>query len=127
MTTKINLLPPLPLSERAIQCAFFKEVRARRETDWRYGLIFAVPNGGIRGPRAAAMMRSEGQEKGVPDAFVMYPACGYHGLVIEFKDATGRLSEDQERWIANLRQAGYMVSVQRDPKTALALVEFYFS
>ena len=68
-------------------------------------LLFAVPNGGWRGPRAGAMMVYEGQVKGVSDLILLYPSGGKSSLCIEMKVPKGRKrsragvqSEEQKEW-----------------------------
>lgn len=54
-------------------------------------LIFAIPNGGVRGKVAAAKLKAEGVVRGIPDLYV--PAWR---LWIEMKRIKGgRLSKDQ--------------------------------
>lgn len=48
-------------------------------------LLFAVPNGGARNAREAAIMKGEGVTAGVADLILLYPSGGFHSLCIEFK------------------------------------------
>ena len=67
-------------------------------------LLFAVPNGGWRGPKAAMTMRYEGQVNGVADLILLYPSGGKAALCIEMKRPKkkgyqgGTQSEEQENW-----------------------------
>ena len=62
--------------------------------DYQYGqfsqLLFAVPNGGLRGKREAAIMKAEGMTAGVADMILLVSRKGYGSLCIEFKTAKGR-------------------------------------
>ena len=67
-------------------------------------LLFAVPNGGWRGPKAALTMRYEGQVNGVADLILLFPKGGKSSLCIEMKvpkrkgSRAGKQSPDQESW-----------------------------
>jgi hypothetical protein len=75
----------------------------------------AVPNGGKRSAREAALMKAEGVEAGVPDWLCFAPGVGGGciGLAIEFKSPTGkgRVSENQKRWHELLRNVGWRVEI----------------
>lgn len=103
--------------------------------------IFAIPNGGLRDKITAAKLAHEGVKSGVPD--IMFPQpCStpkgmFAGLFIEmkregnkeFKQAKGRTSSNQEKWIAHLRRVGYACSVcftwQQAAKEIQSYVEAY--
>lgn len=61
-------------------------------------LLFAVPNGGARNAREAAIMKGEGVTAGVADAILLYPAGPYNCLCIEFKTPAGRQQPSQKEW-----------------------------
>ncbi len=87
--------------------------------------MYAIPNGGKRDARTAAMLKGEGVRVGVPDVCLPKPvvAMGYMqrlfgdsepkhemlcGLYIEMKKVKGgSLSEEQAKRIAELRADGY--------------------
>lgn len=79
--------------------------------------MYAIPNGGERNPIVAAHLKAEGVRSGVPDIFLSWPKANWHGLYIELKrpaskgQPEGRVSKDQEVWIARLKNAGYGVAV----------------
>lgn len=85
------------------------------------GYFWAVPNGGYRSKRTAAIMKQEGQQAGVLDLQLAFPSKGYHGLFIEMKKSRvgkrGKVvgkthtSELQDAMIERLRKVGYMVAV----------------
>lgn len=77
------------------------------------GLIFAIPNGGARHIKVAAKLKAEGVKKGIPDLFFAYPARGYHGLFIELKTESGRVSKEQKEMIERLSKVGYKAVVCR--------------
>jgi hypothetical protein len=89
-------------------------------------LLYAVPNGGYRTDKTAAIMKLEGQLPGVPDLCLPAARRGYHGLYIEMKrPKEGRLSDHQREFIAALEAEGYLVRVCRGFEEAKrAVVEY---
>lgn len=73
----------------------------------------AVPNGGTRAPREAALMKAEGVSAGVPDWLLFTPNRKHSGLALEFKSPTnkGRITDTQEAWHRKLRSVGWCVQV----------------
>jgi hypothetical protein len=73
--------------------------------------LYAVPNGGMRSPRTAALLKAEGVRAGVPDLCLAYPVQlrdrTSPGLYIEMKAPGGRLTDSQEVWKDRLIRAGY--------------------
>lgn len=67
-------------------------------------LLFAVPNGGWRGVKAAMTCKYEGQVNGVADLILLYPSGGKSSLCIEMKvpkrkgSQAGKQSKDQMVW-----------------------------
>ena len=68
----------------------------------------------------AALLRNEplkirnrqlGVRSGVPDLMLPIPSQGYHGMFIEMKTKTGRVSENQKRWLSALNGFGYLAVV----------------
>lgn len=76
------------------------------------GLLFAIPNGGWRGPKAAMTMRYEGQVNGVADLILLFPAGGKSSLCIEMKvpkrkgSSAGSQSKEQKAWQSLVEQYG---------------------
>ena len=69
-------------------------------------LLFAVPNGGARNSREAAIMKAEGVTAGVADMILLIPRHGYGCLCIEFKTREGRQSDSQKLWQADAEANG---------------------
>ncbi len=61
-------------------------------------VCFAVPNGGKRNAKEAAIMKSEGVTAGVADMLLLTPRGKYGALCIEFKTDDGAQSESQKEW-----------------------------
>ena len=89
-------------------------------------VIFAIPNGGLRGAREAARMKGTGTLAGVADLFVMRPKIErpkkidqishsefyaemkfFHGLFIEMKAGKNGMTEAQQLFRLNAINAGY--------------------
>lgn len=98
--------------EHQEQCALF-EWAAWQEGLWpELRLMYAIPNGGKRDIRTAAMLKAEGVKPGVPDIFLPVPRGGKHGLYIELKRRKGgTVSKAQESWIRALTEQGYWCTV----------------
>ena len=61
-------------------------------------LMFAVPNGGSRDKREAAIMKAEGITAGVSDLILNIRGGLHTQLAIEMKDVKGRQSPEQKRY-----------------------------
>ncbi len=101
------------LTEHQIQSQYFDWVEIMRQQDWRYELIYAIPNGGKRHISVAKKLKKEGVRAGIWDTSIDFPAHGFHGLKIEFKDAKGKLSKEQKEMGMRYRKAGYLTFLCR--------------
>lgn len=94
-------------SEHAIQSAWFDWARwhpvARR--------AYAIPNGGLRDVRVAVKLRREGLRAGVLDVHLPVACGGAHGLYIEFKAGSNRLTAEQAIEADALVRDGFAVLV----------------
>ncbi len=88
--------------------------------------IFAIPNGGLRHPRVASQLKAEGLKSGVPDLCLPVPRAPAHGLFVEMKTASGRLSASQRDWVARLTGNGYTVAVCYSVADAFEVITGYF-
>lgn len=88
-------------------------------------LIFATPNAGKRTPRQGAYMKAEGLRPGVPDLMLPVARGGFHGLFIELKAEKGRMNPNQEEWLHNLSEQGYMAVMCRGWDAARKTIESY--
>jgi hypothetical protein len=61
-------------------------------------LLFAIPNGGARNAREAAIMKGEGVTAGISDMILLFPSHEYSALCIEFKTEKGKQSAAQKEW-----------------------------
>ena len=111
------------MSEHEEQAAFFSWL------EWAfpqlYEVAFAVPNGGYRMKKTAAMLKAEGVKKGVPDVFILYRTPRWSGLVIEMKTKEGKLTYDQRGWLSRLNSQGFGVCTAYGWDEARKWVEEY--
>lgn len=122
-TRKPRRLTP---TEHQIQTTFFEEARLRARSSNAWGMLYAIPNGGHRAKKTAAMLRAEGVRSGVPDVHLPVPSGAFHGLYLEFKrERTGRLSPEQRAWISMLRSYGHEVVVVDTVEAAVEAVRVY--
>ena len=71
------------------------------------GLLFHVPNGGLRTAATAATMKRIGVVSGVADLLFLVPRGTYHGLCIEMKSLNGKQTKRQREWQQKVEQQGY--------------------
>ena len=74
-------------------------------------LLYHIPNGGSRNRLEAAKLRRQGVKSGVPDLCLPVARGGYHGLYIEMKYGKNKTSENQNKWLADLRAQDYAAAV----------------
>ena len=105
------------------------------------GLIFAIPNGGMRPQtvrynRKGRMvrysaegrkLREEGTKAGVPDLFLPVSRQEWKGLFIELKTKTGSVSLEQQIWIGKLTVQKYAVTVCRGADEAIDTIKRYLT
>ena len=98
--------------------------------DWRWSLLYAIPNGGKRDPSVAARMKATGVKRGFPDVGLPIAKLGFHGLFIEMKKANGTMNDvdvDQTKWHVALTEQGYYVVVAFGWRQAVELITEYLS
>ena len=90
--------------------------------------VFAIPNGGMRCKRTAALLKAEGVKAGVPDLFIPLPKGGYAGLFVEMKDVDGRKPRpSQMQWLETLNANGYAAYWAKGAAQAIDLICRYSS
>ena len=95
--------------EHRLQCGCVKWLRLQHPEL----LCFAIPNGGARNAVTGARLRDEGVTAGVPDLFICVPRGDFHGLFIEMKIPTGKLSAAQKQVAVQIEREGYYFAVCR--------------
>jgi hypothetical protein len=89
------------------------------------GLLFAIPNGGLRDVRVAAKLKREGVKAGVPDLCLPVGRGGYHALYIEMKRSGNKPTPAQSQWHEWLRTEGNAVRVCFSMEHARQAIEEY--
>lgn len=129
--TNIELLvkpkPQLPTeSEHEIQTAFFDWIAIFEGRHPELRMFAAIPNGTYKGFMARLKYKSEGLRSGLCDVVGFIAKQNKHGILIEFKrEKGGRISENQRRWIHDLRLNNYRVEVCYSAEEAISLVIDY--
>lgn len=106
-------------SEHSQQVALFAWAAQNADKIPELRLLFAIPNGGKRDKVTAARLKAEGVRAGVPDIFwpvarnaeITARMVTWRGLFIEMKAVDGRVSDEQDKWIADLEAQGYCCCV----------------
>lgn len=88
--------------------------------------LFSIPNGGWRNAISAKIMLAEGCMPGVSDLFLAIPKGKFHGMWIEMKITTGRLSDYQIQFIKEM-QLDYYCVVCRSEEEFLREVKEYLA
>lgn len=103
------------MSEHQEQAALFDWARRLEGRHPQLGLMFAIPNGGLRNKIVAAKLKKEGVKAGVLDIFLPVPkiieASYRHGLFIEMKIKPNKPTKNQLYWMGILEAEGYEVAV----------------
>ncbi len=74
-------------------------------------LWFHCPNGGTRNKKEAANLKRQGVKSGVPDVCILEPNHRFNGLFIELKVGSNKPSDNQNKWLIQLRAKGYLAAV----------------
>ena len=69
---------------------------------------------------------AQGMLSGVPDLFLPVPKNGYHGLFIEMKYGSNKVTENQEKFLQNAANVGYAISVCYSANEAIKRIEDYY-
>jgi hypothetical protein len=102
-------------------CLMFLNRYHREQERW----FHSIPNGENRDLITAARLKATGLKSGVADTFLPEPRGVYHGLYVELKTPTGRLSDKQKEFIAAMRQRRYCVVVLDTLEAFQALISEY--
>jgi hypothetical protein len=113
------------MSEHSEQVALFEWAAWCEGKAPELGLLFAIPNGGVRHPAVAAKMKAEGVKPGVPDTMLPIARHNFHGLLIEMKYGRNRQTAEQKEWDKRLVEQGYIVSVCHSWQDAARILTWY--
>lgn len=114
--------------EDAMQEAVMVLVGQRVYEDFRWSLIYHIPNGGQRNAVVAATLQRMGVKPGVPDLHWPIARHGYHSLYMELKCRGNSPSHFQIEWLQALADEGHCcVTVHDDPREALRILDWYLN
>lgn len=93
--------------------------------------LFAIPNGGHRNQKTAAILKRCGVKAGVSDMFLPVPRGTMHGLWIELKapkhmgKPAGKPSQDQLDWLDRMGEQGYAAVICHGWQAAAETIKEY--
>lgn len=128
--------------EHGIQVAYFDYVRLKRNVDFDWRLVFAIPNGAklpyakkldrktgkmTRYSREAQWLIAEGLTPGVADVMIAIP--NWKAMIpyacIEFKAGSNKQTEEQLGFETDVSAVGAVYWVCRSPEDAIEKTERY--
>lgn len=92
--------------EHDLQCSIIHWAKLHERQYPELEFLFAIPNGSYKSAKSAKEFQEEGLKSGVPDLCLPIPRGGYGALYIELKSPTGKLSENQRKWLQGLTDVG---------------------
>ena len=97
------------------------------ENNYPYLWLLHCSLNGVKMTKAqAGRAIAQGMLSGVPDLFLPVPKNGYHGLFIEMKYGSNKVTENQEKFLQNAANVGYAVSVCYSANEAIKRIEDYY-
>ena len=84
-----------------------------------------TPNEGKRSLAEGKKLKEMGLSKGFPDISILEPRGKYHGLYIEMKRKGNSPTDDQIKWLMELRARGYATALCYSADEAIAKIEKY--
>lgn len=90
-------------------------------------LMHHIPNGGKRSKSEAVRFRAMGVRAGVCDIFLPVSRGEWHGLYVEMKALDGRVSKEQEKYMAAVGKQGYYCRVCYGAESAIHEITEYLT
>lgn len=115
-------------SEHQIQAAIVEwanNIKIPRGVTFIGEYLIAIPNGGYRNKREAAILKKEGVTAGVSDMFLALQNKEFNGLWLECKTKLGRVSTYQLEWIYKMKKEGYQANVIRSVDEGIQAIKNY--
>lgn len=114
------------MTENQEQALIFEWAAYNEDKHPELKLLHAIPNGGYRPPKTAAILKATGVKSGVPDICLPVPRGEHHGLYIELKRRKGgALSANQRIWLNALTEQGHMAVCCKGADEAIRTIERY--
>ena len=126
MKTKVKIIRT-PKNEAEHQMNVIAWSQLHRDEYPVLALLHHIPNGGNRDRIEAAHLKQQGVKPGIPDLCLPTARGGYHGLYIEMKTKTGRLTDVQIWCGVQLLKQGYFWEVCHGWESAVRVLEWYLS
>jgi len=76
-------------------------------------------------PNEGRILKRMGIKSGVSDYFIGIPAAQYHGLFLELKVGSNQPSENQQKFLDDMRDQGYMSVCVWGYESARIIIETY--
>lgn len=108
-------------SETAHQTALMAQAALHRKQYPQLKWLHAIPNANSH------RMVGEGVRSGIPDVCLPWPNQKYHGLYIELKIKTGRVSQEQKACLDYLNSVGYRAVICWSWIEAWKVIEDYLN
>lgn len=113
-------------TEHEHQVAVFEWAGWMKHKHPELGLLFAIPNGGMRHVVVAMKLKAEGVKSGIPDICLPVARNGYHSLYIEMKRKKGgQARQGQREWLNALNKEGFMAVICKGSEAAIEVIENY--
>ena len=84
-----------------------------------------TPNEGKRSLAEGKKLKEMGLSPGFPDISILEPRGKYHGFYIEMKRKGNKATDDQIKWLMELRARGYATALCYSADEAIAKIEKY--
>lgn len=85
-----------------------------------------IPNEAKRSPTLGNILKRMGLRAGASDIFIPRAAKGFHGLWIELKAGTNRPTENQLKFIEDMKKEGYEAMTCWGSESAIQIIcDFY--
>lgn len=113
--------------EKNIQSLFFGWRNTHKRDYPILNSIFAVPNGIWTFKSVAVSQVRQGLTAGIPDVICLSPSIDglFHGLLIEFKNEQGEVTDEQKFFLSFFADLGYRTSICRRWEDAADVVNTY--
>lgn len=118
--------PPIPL-ETTIQQNCITWFKYQHNALWNDGVLFHIPNEGIRLGATGKRMKSEGIVRGVADICLALGRHGFHALYIEMKRPGNYQSDYQKAWESGITKHGNKYVVCKSLEEFKALINWYLN
>ena len=123
---------PIKLKRRNAQPEAIEQAKViawarANERNYPYLQLLHCSLNGVKMTKAqAGRAIAQGMLSGVPDLFLPVPKNGYHGLFIEMKYGSNKVTENQEKFLQNAANVGYAISVCYSANEAIKRIEDYY-